>query len=258
MSLRPFKLALVQMEVQPGQKRANLARAEVLIAEAALNGARVAILPETMSLGWTDQSAFIGADSIPIGVSCQALMAMAKSSGLHICAGLVERDSDSIYNSAVLIDPAGSLLLRHRKLNELEIAHNMYQCGTELRVAETAFGRFGIMICADAFVPGQFIGRALGHMGAEVILSPSAWAVSANHDNKKDPYGQLWRDNYQPVAKKFGLWIAGASNVGKIVSGPWRGRKCIGCSLVVGPKGQVVVQGPYGESAEAIIYVEIH
>ena len=95
-------------------------------------------------------------------------------------------------------------------------------------------------------------------MGAEVILSPSAWAVSANHDNKKDPYGQLWRDNYQPVAKKFGLWIAGASNVGKIVSGPWRGRKCIGCSLVVGPKGQVVVQGPYGESAEAIIYVEIH
>ncbi|MCC6586280.1 MAG: hypothetical protein IT168_06135 [Bryobacterales bacterium] len=33
---------------------------------------------------------------------------------------LVERQDGRLYNSAVLISPAGEVLLRHRKLNELE------------------------------------------------------------------------------------------------------------------------------------------
>src|SRR5947209_20352696 len=96
----PLKLALIQMEVRPGQKTANLMRARSLIANAAAEGAKIALLPETMSLGWTDPSAFREADPIPNGVSCQALIGIAKESGLYICAGLVERCSAEIYNSA--------------------------------------------------------------------------------------------------------------------------------------------------------------
>jgi len=94
-------------------------------------------------------------------------------------------------------------------------------------------------------------------MGADVILSPCAWAVPADHDNIKEPYGQLWLDNYCPVAREFGLWIAGVSNVGPITDGPWRGRKCIGSSLLIGPAGAVALKGPYGGDAEAVLHARV-
>ena len=126
-----------------------------------------------------------------------------------------------------------------------------------MQVAHTTLGTFGVMICADAFARDQMIGRMLGLMGADIILSPCAWAVPADHDNSREPYGQLWRDNYGPVARDFRIWIAGVSNVGWLDDGPWRGRKCIGCSLVVGPDGQEVSSGPYGVDAETILYAEV-
>jgi predicted amidohydrolase len=113
------------------------------------------------------------------------------------------------------------------------------------------------MICADAFARGQVLARSLALMGTEVILSPCAWAVPADHDSARDPYGQLWRDNYGPVARDFRIWIAGTSNVGALTTGPWAGRKCIGCSLLVGPDGNEVLMGPYGENAEAILYADV-
>jgi predicted amidohydrolase len=94
-------------------------------------------------------------------------------------------------------------------------------------------------------------------MGARVILSPCAWAVPTDHDNSRTPYGQLWLDSYGPVARDFRLWIAGCSNVGPILRGPWAGRQCIGSSLVVDPCGEVRARGPHGEQAEEILFVGI-
>ena len=81
--------------------------------------------------------------------------------------------------------------------------------------------------------------------------------MPADHDQQKDPYGKLWLDNYQPVARDFRLWIAGVSNVGWLTAGPWQGRKCIGCSLLIDASGRTVLGGPYGENAEAILYHEV-
>jgi predicted amidohydrolase len=252
-----FKLAMVQMLVEGGDKRRNLQHARDLIALAATHGAQVVLLPEAMPLGWTHSSARNDADAIPSGETCAMLAESAKTHDVYICSGVLERSGDRIFNSAVLIGPDGRLLLHHRKLNELEIAHDLYARGDRLNVAHTPLGTFGLMICADAFVKGQVISRTLGVMGAQVILSPCAWAVDADHDNTRDPYGQLWLDNYQPVAREFGLWIAGASNVGQITDGPWKGRKCIGCSLLINPRAEAIVRGPYGENAETILYSDV-
>lgn len=254
---RRFKLAMIQMLVEGGAKQRNLERARGLIIEAAQQGAQVLVLPEAMTLGWTHASARKSAERIPDGATCWMLKELAQQHHLYICSGLVERDDERIFNSAVLIGPEGDVLLHHRKLNELDIALDLYACGDRLNVAQTPLGTFGLMICADAFVQGQVISRTLGVMGAEIILSPCAWAVDADHDNLRDPYGQLWLDNYQPVAREFGLWIAGVSNVGWLTDGPWKGRKCIGCSLLIDAEGQPVQQGPYGADAETILYSEI-
>lgn len=252
-----FKLALIQMRVEGGAKEANLARAEALIAKASAGGADVVLLPETLNLGWTDGSARSFADEIPAGETCVRLRSAARKHGVWVCAGLVERAGPLCFNAAVLLDPQGEVLLHHRKINELELAHDLYARGDRLGVVSTRWGRVGLMICADAFAPGQVVSRTLGLMGAQVILSPCAWAVPAEHDNTREPYGQLWLDNYCPVARDFRLWIAGCSNVGWIADGPWKGRRCIGNSLVIGPRGETVAWGPHGVDAEAIVYVDV-
>jgi predicted amidohydrolase len=254
---RSFTLALAQMRVEGGAVQANLARAEKFIADARRAGADIVLLPETLDVGWTHSAARSLAGEIPDGAACARLVAAAKHHGIYVCAGLVERAGERLFNSAVLIDPHGNLLLHHRKLNELDIAHGLYANGDRLAVADTPLGRLGVMICADAFARGQVVSRTLALMGAEVILSPCAWAVPAQHDNEREPYGQRWLENYCPVATDFGVSIAGCSNVGWINGGPWSGRKCIGCSLVVGPDGNPNLRGPYGVDAETLLIVPV-
>jgi predicted amidohydrolase len=254
---QPFLLAMVQMRVDGGSKEKNLARAEARIAEAAGNGAQVILLPEALTLGWTHPSSRREAEPIPAGDSCRRLSDCAKRLGVYVCAGLVEACNGHVFNAAVLLGPDGELLLHHRKINELEIGHDCYDLGDRLQVIRTPLAVFGLMICADAFARGQVVSRSLGLMGAEVILSPCAWAVPTDHDNVSEPYGKLWLDNYGPVARDFQLWIAGASNVGPLDAGPWAGRKCIGCSLLIGPDGRQVLMGPYGREADVILYAEV-
>ena len=249
-------LALAQMYLAPAARDRNLARAIALIGEAARQGADVVLLPEALPVGWMDATTRACADAIPDGPTCLAFRDAARQHGVHVCTGLAERDGDRVFNAAVLIDPAGEVLLHHRKINELDIAHDLYQRGDRLGVARTALGTFGLMICADAFADGLVIARTLGLMGADVILSPCAWAVAPDHDNTRTPYGGLWLDSYGPVAREHDLWIAGASNVGPIASGPWQGHSCIGASLVVGPRG-AVLQGPFGVDAEALLHVTL-
>jgi predicted amidohydrolase len=257
MTLPHYRAALLQMRVEGGDLSGNLSRAESGIAQAAAGSARLAVLPEAMDLGWTHPSCRNLAGEVPGGHAANRLCAAAARHGLYVCAGLTERAGERIFNSAVLISPGGNVLLKHRKINELSIAHDCYALGDGLNVVDTELGRLGLMICADAFAPGQALSRALGCMGAQLILSPSAWAVPAEHDQAREPYGSLWREHYTPVARDFSLWIIGVSNVGPITGGPWAGRKCIGCSLVIDPGGREVLQGPYGELADAVLWVDV-
>ncbi len=256
-TVKAFRLALVQMRVTGGRKPENLAHAEARITEGARAGAQVILLPEALNLGWTDPSSAREAELIPDGESCRRLSELARQHAVYVCAGLIERNGGRVFNSAVLLGPDGRLLLHHHKINELEIGQPYYSLGDHLSVAPTPLGTFGLMICADAFARDQVIARSLALMGADVILSPCAWAVPADHDNTREPYGRLWRDNYGPVARDFSIWIAGASSVGWIAAGPWAGRKCIGCSLIVGPDGQPVQMGPYGVDADVLLYADV-
>lgn len=253
----PFKLALAQMLVVGGELDANLQRAVRMIATAARDAAQVVLLPEALDLGWTSPSVRKLAEPIPDGRACQTLRDAARRCGVYVCAGLTERAGTRVFNAAVLISPTGEVLLHHRKLNELEIGHDVYDQGDRLAVAHTPLATFGLMICSDGFVRDQFVTRTLGLMGADVILSPSAWAVKPGYDNVKEPYGAIWRESYGAVARDFRVWIAGCSCVGRINGGPWNGHSCIGSSLVVDPRGRPVLTGPYGDQAENLLMIEI-
>jgi predicted amidohydrolase len=255
-AVRSIKLAAGQMLVEPGQAEANLQRAARCIAEAGRSGCDLVVLPECLDLGWTHPSAHDQAEPIP-GPRCRHLAEAAAAADVCVVAGLTERWQDRIYNSAVVIDSAGNLLWTHRKINVMNIAQDLYSIGDRLRVAATTAGVIGVTICADNFPNALDLGRSLGRMGAQLVASPSAWAVDSDHDNAREPYGGLWREAYLPLAREFAMPIVGVSNVGPITAGPWAGRKCIGCSLIVDGQGQEVASGPYGEEALVVAALEL-
>ncbi len=92
---------------------------------------------------------------------------------------------------------------------------------------------------------------------SQVLLSPCAWAVAPDHDNRSEPYGELWKSSYSTLARLYEMPVVGVSNVGPITDGPWRGRKCIGCSLAVNGRGEVAAQLSYGEDAECLSVIEL-
>jgi len=251
-----LKLGMAQILVEGGKPEANLARAVARIGEAAGQGCQLVVLPECLDLGWTHSSAHQLAQPIP-GPHSDRLVQAAREHGVFVAAGLVERAGDRFYNSAILVDRQGKILLLHRKINELDIAHHLYAVGDRLGVAETELGTLGLDICADNFANSLAIGHVLARMGAQLILSPSAWVVNADHDNAAQPYGARWRTAYGELSRLYDITVVGVSNVGWVSDGPWKGRKTIGCSLAMGPGGNILAQGPYGEAAEALITVSV-
>lgn len=211
----------------------------------------IVLLPEALDLGWTHPSCHEAAESIDEGTSCRRLGDAARRSGVVVVAGFVERDPDTgqIYNAAVLIDETGQVRLRHRKINELDIAHDCYGTGQSIHAVDTRWGCLGVMICADGFADNLAISRALALMDVDAILSPCAWAVKPGFDQTKTPYGKVWLESYGTVCRESRITIAGCSNVGPISEGPWAGYRCIGHSLVMGPEGSPLVVAPFEEAA---------
>jgi predicted amidohydrolase len=248
---------MAQILVQGAQPNVNLARAEQFIGDAANQGCRLVVLPECMDLGWTDPCARRLAQPIP-GSHSQRLATAAQETGVFVVAGLVERVGERLYNAGVLIDPRGHIVLLHRKINELEIAHSLYSIGDRLAVAHTEIGTLAINICADNFRNSLAIAHVLARMGAQLLVSPSAWAVDADHDNQSEPYGARWREAFGELGRLYDLPVIAVSNVGRLTDGPWNGRKAIGCSLATDHRGQVVAEGPYGDAAEALVVVDIN
>jgi predicted amidohydrolase len=251
-----YRIGMAQMLVVPALPTANLDRAADRIRQAASNDCRLVVLPECLDLGWTDPSARRLAQAIP-GPHSQRLAEAAREAGLFVVAGLVERAGDKLYNAAVLIDPLGQILLVHRKINELDIAHDLYAIGDRIAVAQTELGTLGISICADNYPNSLAIGHVLARMGAQLLLSPSAWAVDADHDNLAKPYGERWRRAYRELGRLYDLPVVGVSSVGWLTDGPWKGRKTIGCSLATNNRGEILAEGPFGESADALIVVDV-
>ena len=49
------------------------------------------------------------------------------------------------------------------------------------------WARWGLATCTDNCGSSLALGHVLARMGAQVLLSPSAWAVDADHDNAVAP-----------------------------------------------------------------------
>jgi predicted amidohydrolase len=112
------------------------------------------------------------AETIP-GPSTRRLGESARTHGMYIVAGLIERDGPGAYNTCVLIDRHGNVVGKYRKvyLPREEIEGGLTP-GSSCPVFDTDFGKIGMMVCWDA----EYIdsARALAVQGAEIIFVPAA------------------------------------------------------------------------------------
>jgi predicted amidohydrolase len=248
-----MKIASAQILIVGGDAVGNLERAKTAITQGSQMGADIVLLPECSNFGWTDLSAITQATELTVDPFIAGIQESAIGQNVYVTVGFVEREGSNLFNSAVIISPMGEILLHHRKISELDFAREIYSTGNKISSVETPLGKLGLMICADALSEkDRIIGRLIED-GAQLILSPSAWAVPPDFDNSATPYGSLWIDAYALGIADSNTWVISTSNVGVVRDGQWAGHKCIGNSISMGPAQSVQIS-PFGEDA---IHIEL-
>lgn len=249
-----IKIGMAQLLVEGGEPERNLQRAKNLVIEAALQKCDLVILPETMDFAWTHPSVYKEAEPIP-GRFSIFFSELSKEYNIYICVGLSEKSCEKIYNTAILINRVGEIILKYSKINLLEVEHPFYEVGNVLKVVDTEFGKIGINICADNYVGALSIGHTLGRMGAQILLSPSSWTVDYFVTEEMDPYKDKWIKPLSSLASLFDMLVVSTTSVGYIVGGPYEGKKMIGCSLAVNKNG-IIKQGQFNEFAGELVVFE--
>jgi nitrilase len=234
---------------------------------AAGSGARLVVFPETFVPGYpawiwrlrpgddydltgeiyqrlVDNSVDLAADGLRL------LREAAAELRLVVVCGLHERDGEfgrsTLYNTVVTIGSDGSLLNRHRKLVPTNPERMVWGQGDAegLRVADTAIGRVGTLICWENYMP--LARYALYADGVEVYVA-STW------DD-----GETWIATMRHIAAEGRCWVLGSGCALRASDVPasFPGREQLfpdpdewinpGDSVVVAPGGTIVA-GPMHE-----------
>ena len=180
-----FLAAAVQLHAG-ADKRANLAKAEVFLRQAAQRGAALVAFPEVFLWRGPQSGEREIAGPIP-GPSSERLAELARELRVHLLAGsLHERgEGDKVFNTSVLFGPDGDILARYRKIHlfDVDIAghvtireSDVRLPGVDATLVQTALGPIGLTICYDLRFPELY--RRLTLAGARVIVVPAAFTFA--------------------------------------------------------------------------------
>jgi len=230
-----IKAAMCQIFTLDGDRRGNFVRIENAIREAKDAGADIACFPETAIFGWVNPDAHKRACPIP-GEDSDRLCKLAKDCNLYLCIGLAEKQGGNLYDSALLIDNKGNILLKHRKINLLaELMSPPYTPGDSIDAVETKFGKIGLLICADTH--DSKILKRMAVLKPDLLLVPYGYAAA---EDEWPGHGRELEKVVTNTARKTKAFVIGTNLVGEITKGPWKGRIYGGQSIAADKTGRVV------------------
>jgi len=233
--MKTTKAAICQIFCLDGDRRGNFVRIENAIGEAKDAGADIACFPETALLGWVNPDAHKRAHPIP-GEDSDRLCRLAEDYNLYLCIGLAEKQDGNLYDSVVLIDNKGNILLKHRKINLLtELMSPPYTPGERIDAVETKFGKIGLLICADTH--DNTILKRMAALKPDLLLVPYGYAAV---EDDWPGHGKKLEKVVTNTARKTKAFVIGTNLVGEITKGPWKGRVYGGQSVAVDGTGRVV------------------
>jgi predicted amidohydrolase len=173
--MRNVRVAAVQFESAPGDKKTNLARLTDFVRDASDRGVDILVTPECGLTGYwflrrltVPQLADL-AESVPEGPLCTALLDLAAKHDMTIGAGLLEAAGNDVFHNTYVVAMPDGRLVPHRKLHAFE--HPAIQSGREYTVFDSPHGcRIGILICYDVNIVENV--RITALRGAEILLAP--------------------------------------------------------------------------------------
>nr|WP_312276819.1 nitrilase-related carbon-nitrogen hydrolase [Moraxella sp. CTOTU46711] len=180
------KFAIVELNSQTDML-ANLQSIELGIKIASERGTRMVILPENAFCFGKQGFASQYFDALKAW-SAQA----ARHYGVYLLAGTLPCPyrpdgtpvaDGKLRQSSLLFDPAGDCLARYDKIHLFKATVNdstgnydegrTFEAGNELIVADTEFGKVGMMVCFDIRFPTLAV--KLRELGADILTAPSAF-----------------------------------------------------------------------------------
>ncbi len=235
------KIAVVQLKASLNQAE-NLKASLEYIKEGKSKGATLVAFPEfLMAYSPETQSAeelSNAAESID-GKFTAALRNAAQTNEIALVATIYERSrlSNRVYDTALLIDNKGKLSGAYRKLHLYDALGSKESdkliAGDDLtRPIRTTIGTAGMMVCHDMRFPE--LSRIVALMGAEVLISPSAWVQG-------EMKVEHWQTMIKARAIENGCYVVAPDQIGNIY---------IGHSMVVDPFGRTILDTGQREGLE--------
>lgn len=233
-----MKVAAVQHDVVWGDRDANFAHLRGRIAEAAATGARLAVLCEMFSCGFSLDTPRV-AEPFD-GPSATFLREQAMTHGIWVCGSVPERtDGASVpHNVAILAAPDGELH-RYRKIHPFSYAreHEAYAAGDQLVTVEVEGCRVSLFVCYDLRFADEFWGLA---PRTDCYVVVANWPESRRHH---------WRTLLVARAIENQAYVVGVNRVGE-----GDGLRYVGDSRIVDPLGEVLAAAA---GTEALLVAEV-
>ncbi len=229
-------------------------RAASLIGDAAKQGADVVVLPELWTTGYLAGLQFRElAETLP-GPVTNLLSKLAKAKGVFLVLGSIPEKvgSEKVYNTSVVVDPAGKIILKHRKVHLWrDYEREYFLAGDQYEVSDTSFGKIGLAICHDIDFPE--VPRILALKGAEIIFNPSAYP---------SPFEKDWDLILPACARQNHAFVVSVNRSGdeggKFASRHYpRGVHFFGKSKVISPSGQILLELPANSNETILKLIEI-
>lgn len=223
-----LKIALAQMDVRQADPDTNLATARDMVTQAATSGAKLVVLPELWGSGYDLRHAERYATTLDAGFFAE-MAAWAQKYDLYVAGSLLEAGGDRIFNTLALFGPEG-LIGSYRKLHLIGLmSEDRYlAAGDRPTLCEDLpWGPTGLAICYDLRFPELF--RVYAVAGARLMVISAQWPA---------PRIAHWRLLLQARAIENQCVVAACNRVGADPDNDF-----VGASAVVGPDGQVLVEG---------------
>jgi len=218
MTKRTLTVAAIQTSYGADMK-ANIAKTEAFIREAAKKGAHV-ILPSELFEGIyfcsrQDPKWFETARSVDEHACVLALQKLAKELKVVIPISFFEKAGPRYYNSVAIADATGDILGVYRKSHipdgpGYQEKYYFRPGDTGFKTWKTRYGAIGVGICWDQWYPE--CARAMALQGADVLLYPTAIG-SEPYDTALDTHAR-WQRAMQGHAVSNAIPVIAANRVG--------------------------------------------
>ena len=199
------------------------------------------VLPELFATGYqfaSKNEVEALAEPVPDGPTTGRLSELARMCGMYVVAGLAERSGPHVYNSAVVVGPAGYIGCYRKTHLFFEETIFFAPGNSGFQVWDIGAVRVGVMVCFDWFYPES--ARALALKGADIVCHPSNLVLP----HCPDAMVTRCLENH--------VFCITANRTGSEERGGKERLTYIGSSEIVDPHGQILHRAP-GDREELVV-----